>query len=1030
MKFEDAYVKVCELVDDFEKHFDHYKKNLDESSTRKRFIDRFFSALGWPVDPDNKISPHLQEVTIEDPQKQRQNGGTKKADYAFFTLKEDKRKHAFFVEAKQPSVELKSSLAYIQVKNYAKYKGLPISILTDFEQFHIVDCRTPFSPKFPLEGDHKEFYYTDFRNKNKFQFIFDLFSKASVNSGSIESYVSTLKVKKGYITTKDPLEIIGDEFLLYIEGLRYEIATNLKKINPNLDGEELTEATQKIIDRLVFIRFLEDKHIEQTSYVRKWSESKYPYDDFLKDCKEFDKVYNANVFKQHSIIDNHIYSNNDDWFRKICQEMVDPFSINKFYFNYIPVHILGSVYERFLGSIVTSTPKRISVEQKPEVIKANGIFYTPKYIVDHIVDQTVGKTIKGLEPSEISEKSFADIACGSGSFLIGVYDCIHNYLVEYYNKRKAKAEKDGCILTETGYYRLCLKQKRNIIINNIYGNDIDAQAVEVTQLSLFLKMLEEETQETIIQKGNLLSVAILPNLNNNIFHGNSLIGKEIYDQKDMFDQGDFKHLYPFEYWDNLHKIKLRGGFDVIVGNPPYVKEYTSKETFNNVKIGKLKKYFQGKMDLWYFFLCYGIDLLKQDGYLGYIVPNNWVSNTGASILRNKILEHSKIEALIDFEDYMVFENASIQTMIILLSKNNSIDNYQILHQHFRDKELNILDVIEDLNNIQNCKYSTVEYPTISKLKLKDKFIKFDAANIELILDKIISKKNFELDEKKEVAQGIVPNTDVLSKKSLEKIPNSIVSQHDLKVGDPVFVVPKGYFNSLPSIEKEFIKPMFEPSDLGKYYLNTQNRKELIYLTKANEVKGLRNLIKHLTKFKYFLDERRETQYGKMKYYHLHWPRTEHFFNRGEKILSVRKCAEPTFCYTNKPAYVMMSFNVIRTEKLNMKYLCGLLNSKLIKFWLLKKGKMQGSQFQIDKEPLLEIPIFVSENQDEINKIASVVDQIIEVKTSYVTAKTESDKTFFERQLKSLENNIDNYIYNYYEISIDEQKIIESEIEKL
>lgn len=1030
MKFETAFEKVCELVDDFEKHFDHYKRNLDEASTRKRFIDRLFSALGWPVDPDNKISPHLQEVTIEDPQKQKLNEGTKKADYAFFTLNGDERKHAFFVEAKQPSVEIKSGLPYIQVKNYSKYKGLPISILTDFEQFHIVDCRTPFSPKFPLEGDHKEFYYTDFRDKNKFKFIFDLFSKASVNSGSIESYVSTLKIKKGYITTKDPLEIIGDEFLQYIEGLRYEIANNLKKINYSLDGEELTEATQKIIDRLVFIRFLEDKHIEQTSYVRKWSESKHPYADFLKDCREFDKVYNGIIFKQHSIIDNRIYSTNDDWFRIVCQEMVDPFSINKFYFNYIPIHILGSVYERFLGSIVTATPKRISVERKPEVIKAKGVFYTPKYIVDHIVNQTVGKSIKGLKAAAISEKSFADIACGSGSFLIGVYDCVHNYLVEYYNRKKAEALKDGCILAENGYYRLSLKQKRNILINNIYGNDIDAQAVEVTQLSLFLKMLEEETQETIIQKGNLLSVAILPNLNNNIFHGNSLIGTEIYKQKDLFDQGDFKHLYPFEYWDNLRKIKLQGGFDVIVGNPPYVKEYTSKETFESIKLGKLKKYFQGKMDLWYFFVCYGIDLLKKDGYLGYIVPNNWVSNAGASILRNKILEDSKIEALIDFEDYMVFENASIQTMIILLTKNNSIDNYHILHQHFKGKKLTVINVSEDLNNFKNEKCSFVEYPIISKSKLKDKFIKLDSANIDVILDKIIGKKNFELDERKEVAQGIVPNADVLSKKSLAKIPHSIVAQYDLKAGDPVFVIPKGYFNVLSSLEKQFIKPMFEPSDLGKYYLNTKNKKELIYLTKANEVKGLQNLIKHLTKFKNVLDERRETQQGSMKYYHLHWPRTEHFFSKGEKILSVRKCAEPTFCYTDKPAYVMMSFNVIRTGRVNMKYLCGLLNSKLIKFWLLKKGKMQGSQFQVDKEPLLEIPIFVPKNQTEISKVSSIVEQIIEVKTSFVTAKTESDKTFFERQLKSLEKEIDNYIFTYYSISKDEQKVIECEIEKL
>ena len=118
-----------------------------------------------------------------------------------------------------------------------------------------------------------------------------------------------------------------------------------------------------------------------------------------------------------------------------------------------------------------------------------------------------------------------------------------------------------------------------------------------------------------------------------------------------------------------------------------MKEYTSRETFENVKLGKLNKYYQGKMDLWYFFVCYGLDLLKKDGQLGYIVPNNWVSNSGASILRNKILSGSKIDALIDFEDFMVFQNASIQTMIILLTKDDKTDNYNFLSQTFKGKKL-------------------------------------------------------------------------------------------------------------------------------------------------------------------------------------------------------------------------------------------------------------------------------------------------------------------------------------------------------
>jgi adenine-specific DNA-methyltransferase len=1022
MKFEIAYEKVCELVDDFEKYFDHYKKNIDEASTRKRFIDGFFSALGWAVNPDNKISPHLQEVTVEDPQKQLKNEGTKFADYAFFTVNGEIRKHAFFVEAKQPSVEIKSELHYLQVKNYAKYKGLPISILTDFEQFHIVDCRTPFSPKHALEGDHKEYIYTDFRDKNKFKFVFDLLSKKSVHEGSIESYASTLKIKKGYIVAKDPLERIGDEFLSYIEGLRYDVASSYKKVNSALDGKELTEATQKLIDRLIFIRFLEDKHIEQKSFVKKWSESKRPYSDFLKDCKDFDKVYNGIIFKHHPIVDNPIYCKDDFWFQKVCSDMVDPFSENKFYFNYIPIHILGSVYERFLGSIVRATPKKISIEQKPEVLKANGVFYTPKYIVDHIVNETVGKVIKDMKPSLIADKSFADIACGSGSFLIGVYDCIHNYLVEFYNKRKAEAIKDGCLLNSNGFYRLSLKQKRSILINNIYGNDIDSQAVEVTQLSLFLKMLEEETQETIIQKGNLLEVAILPNLKRNIFHGNSLIGKEIYEQKDLFSEGDFKNLYPFEYWDHLPKQKILGGFDAIVGNPPYVKEYTSKITFENAKLGKLGKYYQGKMDLWYFFVCHGLDLLKKDGHLGYIVPNNWVSNSGASILRNKILSDSKIEALIDFEDFMVFKNASIQTMIILLTKDNTIDNYRFINQTFKGKKLSAIEVADDLTITEKNNCSKTIHSRLSKTKLKNKFFKFHDEKISLILEKINLAQNFTLDEKKEVAQGIVAPQDSLNKKS------SLVLKNKYKKGTGVFNLTTTEFNNLgcSNEEKKLIKPFYTTIELTKFLGVKKNKNWIIYTNSLfknpNLMKPFPNIKKHLDNFKEIITSS-NFPYG------LHRSRDEKFF-KGIKILSVRKCASPTFTYTDFDCYVSQTFNVIKTNRLDMKYLCGLFNSKLVKFWLLKNGKMQGTQFQIDKEPLLEIPIYVPTDKFEINKIINQVDKVLEVRTKYASSKTESDKSFYENQIISLETNIDELIFKYYNISKPEQLLIETELEKI
>jgi len=270
----------------------------------------------------------------------------------------------------------------------------------------------------------------------------------------------------------------------------------------------------------------------------------------------------------------------------------------------------------------------------------------------------------------------------------------------------------------------------------------------------------------------------------------------------------------------------------------------------------------------------------------------------------------------------------------------------------------------------------------------------------------------------------------LSKKSLEKIPQSTILKYSLKAGDPIFVLPKGYFKNLSQTENSFLKPVYEPVELSKYHLGSSFSKEMIYLTKATEVKGITNLINHLIKYKSVLDLRRETQQGKLKFYHLHWPRTESFFAKGEKILSVRKCSEPTFTFTEKPAYVMMSFNVIKSNRVNLKYLCGLLNSTLIKFWLLKKGKMQGSQFQVDEEPLLEIPIYVPADKKEIDKVTQEVDKVIALKETLSKAKTESDKTFYQNQILSIESSIDELFFDLYGIKDNEQTTINAILKKI
>ncbi|MCK7517826.1 MAG: N-6 DNA methylase [Ignavibacteriales bacterium] len=218
------------------------------------------------------------------------------------------------------------------------------------------------------------------------------------------------------------------------------------------------------------------------------------WEDFITASRTLDAKYNGVVFKKSLIDTRNVIEPDDKTFSAICEELSH--ENTPYNFDAIPIHILGSIYERFLGKVVNATDKRVTIEEKPEVRKAGGVYYTPQYIVNYIVDNTVGKLIEGKTPKEIAKLRFADIACGSGSFLITVFESLLDYHKRWYMNNPEQAKKDGCILFEGAYHLSLQAENRKYFYNNVYGVDIDQQAVEVTQLSLYLKLLEDETTAT------------------------------------------------------------------------------------------------------------------------------------------------------------------------------------------------------------------------------------------------------------------------------------------------------------------------------------------------------------------------------------------------------------------------------------------------------------------------------------------------------------------------------------------------------
>ncbi|EJF6450964.1 class I SAM-dependent DNA methyltransferase [Campylobacter jejuni] len=460
----------------------------------------------------------------------------------------------------------------------------------------------------------------------------------------------------------------------------------------------------------------------------------------------------------------------------------------------------------------------------------------------------------------------------------------------------------------------------------------------------------------------------------------------------------------FEFPEILDDDGNFKGFDLIIGNPPYIKEAENKELFANTK--KLRTY-QGKMDIWYHFVGRGFDMLKNNGYLAFIATNNWVTNSGAKKLRNIVLEESQILSLVDFSSFMVFDSASIQTMIMSFQKIKPPKNYEF---HFA-KITTQTPIYEDaLSLLKNEKTQNNEILKINLTPKKfiDKTLNFTKSDYEELFNKIQKYGKFYLEER-EVAQGIVYPQENINKKSLEILGNNFY------LGQGIQKLTNEEVENLNLLknEKILLKPIFESDNIQKYFVKRYNYFWVIYTNSSfknpNSMDNYPNLKKHLDKFKKVIT-------SDNKPYGLHRARDEKFFTGSPRIVALRKCVgEPKFSYVDFDCYVSATFYVIKTQRINVKYLTAILNSKLIAFWLKHKGKMQGNNYQIDKEPLLNIPIVTinSKNQKIADEFINLVDEILKAKEQDKNANTQE-----------LENKINSLTYKLYNLTEDEIKIIE------
>ncbi|MBK9118673.1 MAG: N-6 DNA methylase [Phycisphaerales bacterium] len=759
---------VVALVQRFAQNEDFYRgPSYNEALCRVDFISPMFAELGWDLANVAGYADAYRDVIHEDSLKI--GAATSAPDYSFRIGGARK----FFLEAKKPGVNLKTAPEpAFQLRRYAWSAKLPLSILTDFEEFAVYDCRVK-----PSHTDKPSvariLYLTYDQYPEKWGEIAAIFSKEAILKGSFDKYAQTVRGKRGTAE-------VDNAFLAEIEEWRETLARNFALRNAALSVRDLNYAVQRTIDRVIFLRMCEDRGIERYGRLQELVQGTGLYARLGALFREADDKYNAGLFYFSQEPDRGppdaltLGLKLDD---KVLKDIVGRlyYPESPYEFSVLSADILGQVYEQFLGKVIRLTAgHRAVIEEKPEVRKAGGVYYTPTYIVDYIVKHTVGKLLEGRTPREIGPDRetkagrarklpkgakmlrVLDPACGSGSFLLGAYQYLLDWHREQYVGQIVAGKPLPAGLGERiyqgagGVRRLTIREKKRILLNNIYGVDIDPQAVEVTKLSLLLKVLEGETDETVGSSLRLFHERALPDLTNNIKCGNALIGPDFYNgqQFEMFDEEERYRINAFDWKAEFAEAFKEGGFDALIGNPPYGASFSASE--QQYLRARLQSY-HARGDSYVAFLEAGIKRLRDGGTLGMIIPSAIFGGPAYFPVRELLLQWTQWERAI-LLPYDVFAAAYIDTAIVCLRRvaEASTDHVALTYEYPKRERITSMDDIT---------YTRV--PQHTWLADPEKRIVMDPSAVELIATLRI-RCSLTLGDIIEVRRGVLPTPEALS----------------------------------------------------------------------------------------------------------------------------------------------------------------------------------------------------------------------------------------------------------------------------
>lgn len=914
------------LVSKFSSFSDEIRVQQVEAATRIDFIDPLLEILGWDV--ANKLNrPYSKrEVTYEP--RQRIDGQLKAPDYSLGI--DGKRK--LFIEAKRPSEHLETNRTHsYQLRRYSWSAGLPFGVLTDFEEFAIYDCS--FAPQENDAADVGRLFYIKYSElAENWNVIAAILSRESVAKGSLDLLAETTSFSSGE-------KQIDSSFLKTMKFWRKKLAQDAASENTEMTADRIDFETQTLLNKTIFLRILEDRGFENPGALIAIANGKNDVKAQLGAYfnRAHDK-YNSGLFSGSGLGSASLarqgiqLSLSDTVLKEFIEALYFP---NPFEFSVMPLDVLGRIYELMLGEEVVFTDehsREIDIKLKPEVKKRGGVFYTPSPIVDYIVGETIGPILEGKKLASLNKIKIVDPAAGSGSFLVAVFQ----FLIDHITDQLAKSgDKKVLEIGVDGQLRLPTKVRKDLLTQCIFGVDIDAQAVEVCKLSLLLLVVENDPQLQF-EVGH-----ILPSLDNNILCGNSLIGDDF---EQALLQEEFDSAYnPFNWSESFPEVFGQGGFDAVVGNPPYLN-IDSMWGMKDKRLGYLKAKYPhihtDKTDLLFYFLEKGISICK--GELGFIVSRSFLEADKALKLRGWLSANTRIREVLDFRDALVFPKVGINTAIIRCTKSLAVKE-----TNFRRWKSKQLPMGYDASTLRSP--AGFEIVSVPKERIGDAIWSFGQSRSHEILEKM-DRKGQPWAQIAEVGKGMETGLN----KAFE-VPEDLIRNH----AEIALLVKPRARNS--EIKQFHIHPK---ETLSLYFSGSETFEELPLAVQA-----------HLEKSRAGLEERAAFKRGDCAWWEYSFPLHQNFF-QNRKIVCPSRAPRTCFAADKESSYVYLtdtSVIYIKDENFPIDALVTLLNSDIANFRFEFLTKLiGGGQREYFAKQILNFPVpFLSASSPEVSELDEI-----------------------------------------------------------